>query len=641
MAVTEYSQAKKMAEKAAKSAISEGKYPYPTALDDFLKNDMIAGEEPLGVIDIPLSRIAGTKTTGRQNSFAHNFMPLLGEDTEFATKWQALYNSQLEEGIRIPIVAYEYMSRYYVQEGNKRVSVMKFVGGDTISASVIRIMPINKEDPEVKRYFEYLDFYNSTKLSLIFCDITDGGYEMLSNFYGKGIKDVWTDDEILQLKSDFNRFEKIYMAHDGFNLPMSTGDAFIIYLKVYGAKEIQYKSTHDLRNDVNRIWNEIRTVASGDKAVKLQLNPSENAKTGVLSGITQKVAGAVQKKRKIAFVYGKNPKDSAWTYMHDLGRAYIEDVYGDEIETTVYADADKAFSPTELLNKVVADGNNVIFATTPYLSAACLKVAVAHPDVKILNCATDSSASSIRTYYCRMYETKFLLGVIAGALSNDDNIGYIADYPIYSTIANINAFAIGAKMANPKVKVELTWSCLKDVSDPEEMFDDSIKLISGKDIIVPNKPGKDFGLYMRDTGSIKNIATTICDWGKFYQQIIDRIKNDSYKADLVANKNRAINYWWGLNAGVIELIYSDKLPREIARMVDVFTEAITWDRFSIFDTELKDNKGNLIQKSGEHMELEKIMKMNWLLDNVEGKIPGLEELKEESYPLVLLQGDTK
>lgn len=60
------------------------------------------GEHPLGRVDIPLNLIVGTKTAGRQKAFASNFMPLLGENTEFGMKWATLYDSQLNEGIREP-----------------------------------------------------------------------------------------------------------------------------------------------------------------------------------------------------------------------------------------------------------------------------------------------------------------------------------------------------------------------------------------------------------------------------------------------------------------------------------------------------------------------------------------------------------
>ena len=92
-------------------------------------------------MEIPLFLVVGTKTKGRQGAFAPDFMPAMEPDSEFASKWEALLQSQYEEGIRDPILVYEYMRRFYVLEGNKRVSVSKYVGGTTILAEVHRILP--------------------------------------------------------------------------------------------------------------------------------------------------------------------------------------------------------------------------------------------------------------------------------------------------------------------------------------------------------------------------------------------------------------------------------------------------------------------------------------------------------------------
>ena len=70
-----------------------------------------------------------------------DFLPILPENSEFARKWITLYEAQMEEGIRDPILVYEFMHRFYVQEGNKRVSVMKYLDASRIMARVIRVIP--------------------------------------------------------------------------------------------------------------------------------------------------------------------------------------------------------------------------------------------------------------------------------------------------------------------------------------------------------------------------------------------------------------------------------------------------------------------------------------------------------------------
>lgn len=103
--------------------------------------------------------MVGTKTTGRTMAFASNFMPLLPEDTEFASKWLSLCMAHMEEGIHDAIKAYEYMGRFYVQEGNKRVSVLKYFGADSIFATVTRVVPRFNDTPEIREYYEFMEYY--------------------------------------------------------------------------------------------------------------------------------------------------------------------------------------------------------------------------------------------------------------------------------------------------------------------------------------------------------------------------------------------------------------------------------------------------------------------------------------------------
>ena len=154
MALEEYQKAKKQAEKARRRAMLQNKNPYLPCLNDLLKNAETAGQVPVGLLEIPLSLVAGTVTESRQNAFADNFMPLMDASSEFANKWMRLYEAQIDEGIRDPIEVYEYMHYFYVQEGNKRVSVLKSLDVPSIEANIIRIMPYKNDDPAVLLYYE-------------------------------------------------------------------------------------------------------------------------------------------------------------------------------------------------------------------------------------------------------------------------------------------------------------------------------------------------------------------------------------------------------------------------------------------------------------------------------------------------------
>ena len=114
MAVPEYSKARRMAQKAYRQDMVARRNPYLQVLDEILSMWDIMGETDLGLIEIPISQIVGTKTVGRTRAFAGNFMPLLPENSEFAEKWSALYRSHLEEGIREPVIACEFLNCYYI-----------------------------------------------------------------------------------------------------------------------------------------------------------------------------------------------------------------------------------------------------------------------------------------------------------------------------------------------------------------------------------------------------------------------------------------------------------------------------------------------------------------------------------------------
>ena len=154
-----YQKAQKMGQRDYREKTAAGESPYLPVLDDLLKNVQVENQLPLGLIEVPLDLMVGTKTAGRTAAFAANFMPLLDVRTEFAAKWTALCVAHLDEGIRDPVRCFEYMGKFYVQEGNKRVSVLKFFGASSVMANVTRVVPCYSEDPAVRMYYEFMRYY--------------------------------------------------------------------------------------------------------------------------------------------------------------------------------------------------------------------------------------------------------------------------------------------------------------------------------------------------------------------------------------------------------------------------------------------------------------------------------------------------
>ena len=147
MSVQDYLSAVKIGKKEYHACVNKGTYPYLPVLEDIIDENSIDREVSLGSDQIPLRLVVGTCTAGRTTAFADNFMPILDWGTEFSAKWASLSDSQVNEGIRDDIKVYEYMNKFYVLEGNKRVSVLKYFKAVTVSAQVISCLLYTSPSP--------------------------------------------------------------------------------------------------------------------------------------------------------------------------------------------------------------------------------------------------------------------------------------------------------------------------------------------------------------------------------------------------------------------------------------------------------------------------------------------------------------
>lgn len=633
MSEEDYSRAQKLGKKEYQSRMMRGLQPTLEVLDDILPPKGSYSEVPLGLVQIPSDQIVGTRTDGRSNAFASNFMPILKQNSEFARKWATLSTSHLEEGIREPIKAYEYMNKFYVLEGNKRVSVAKYFDVDSIPGTVIRIVPKRTNEKENVIYYEYMDFYNVSKVNYLYMSKV-GNFPKLQAALGKEQGEMWSDEDRENFSSVFYRFQMEYRARGGDKLSITEGDAFLAFLGVYGYEELLEKTTSEINDLVGKTWEEFLLLEAED-VIDLKMDPT-NEKKPLLSRILPTSVSRL----KVAFIYAKTPASSAWTYAHELGRLYLEQAFPDEI-TTFYYDNATQENIDDYIEAAINCGSNIIFTTSPSFAQASVKAAIENPEVRILNCSLNTSHRYIRTYYARMHEAKFLMGALAGALTTNDKLAYVGDYPIYGSIANINAFAIGAKMVNPRAKVYLEWSSMKDIDIAERLKEIGAGCISGKDMVIPEESTREFGIYALDGEHTRSLAMPLWHWGKFYEQLIRTIMDGTWKYDDNSYEKRAINYWWGMSAGVIDVICSKNIPGETKRLIELLKQSIVSQQFSPFSGILYSQNGMVQGDPKRSLTPEEIITMDWLAENVVGIIPKTEELQEQAKPVTLQQGVNK
>ncbi len=642
--MNDYSRARKAGLREVSRDISAGRFPYLTSLEYIASVSDTAGEYPIGLMEIPVTMIAGTKTAGRQNAFSSGFMPILAEGSEFALKWQTLYDSQEREGIRDPVKVYEYMQRFYVQEGNKRVSVTKFLGMPMILADITRILPKRSDEKNCRIYYEFTRFFDVCPIyELSFSE--EGSFEKLAGLLGRDLVNPWPDDEVINLRSEYRKFAELFEAKGGERLNLTPGDAFLTYLGIFGTDGLSGGADAIVKNRIGKIWNEI-LVKTRDDNIALIETPAEIEKAGakkpaeaVFSAILRDRVYTREKPLKAAFIYDRTTEESRWVYGHELGRNELEQRFGGIVDTVKFEGCADDESIRRAVEAAVADEDELIITTSPAQMAETLRCAIEYPKVKFMNCSINLANNAVRTYYGRMYEAKFLMGALAASVAENHLIGFRADYPIYGTLANINAFAIGAAMIDPYAKIYLTWSSRRDDNWREELRSIGVSVYSGPDLIRPQRASREYGIYQTGSdGSVFNLAAPVWDWGRYYELIVRTILDGTWNAREIRRPDQALNYWWGMQSGVIDVIMSDRISYYSKKLVMTLKNALIAGTLNPFDGELRSQDGTIKGADSGRLSNLEIIKMDWLNDNVIGTIPDMSELKEPAKETVQVSG---
>ena len=627
-AADEYALALRKGQKEYRERLMEGRNPHPLILDELLPESTVDSVQNVGTIEIPAERIVGVRSAGRISAFTANFLPLLEQKSEFAAKWIMLCAAHLgDTGITDPIECYEYLGNFYVQEGNKRVSVLRHFGATRIPANVKRILPPISDNARIRAYYEFLEFYKTAR-TYLFQFRRPGDYAKLLTHMGKKPGEPWTEEEQRLLRAYYQYFLDAFHAQSPGTGEVLPEEALLLWLDLYPYQDLGRMSSSELKKSLAALWEDILSAAKSD-SVQMQTKAQDSTKTNFIGWLT------AADHLNVAFVHQLDAGRSTWVLGHEEGREHIEKLFGSKITARSYYDANTPEQAEAAIEQAVADGAQVVFTTSPPLSRATLKAAVKHTKVRFLNCSVDQPYSSIRTYYGRMYEAKFITGAIAGAMAGDDRIGYISGYPIFGVPASINAFALGAQMTNPRAQIELRWSCLPGTPQAD-FFADGIRVVSNRSVPTHSKVYMDFcsyGTYLMDSmGELVSLGSPVWGWGKFYEFVLRSIFSGGWKQE--KGLSTALNYWLGMDSGVIGLNLSDKLPEGIRQMAKILEKGMCDGTIDPFLRRIVAQDGTVKNNGKKQFTPEEILHMDWLCENVIGSIPAYEELLPVSQPLV-------
>ncbi|MCM0646845.1 BMP family ABC transporter substrate-binding protein [Clostridium swellfunianum] len=622
-----FEDARKLAIREYNKSVSNGQIGYLPSLEGILKDTEIVAQVDLGLIEIPLKKIIGTYTHLRSLSFAKNFMPLI--DTEFRVKWSSLCDAHLKDGIRDSIKVYEYLNWFYVVEGNKRVSVLKYFDAYSVSANVTRLIPkLDENNKAIRLYYEFLKFNKITGVHSIWLS-KEGSYEKLLGYLKKfNPGSSFFDNKYKYFEVYiYNTFRKIYLSSGGNKLSITTGDALLEYIKIYGVPKTINEDK--LTSRMKEFLKELEVLSNSD-SIDLSTTPLESSQSKVINTLTSLVIP--RKKLKIAFAYARTIENSGWTYAHELGRLHLETVLGDQITTSYIENVPEDKNAYTVFKELANDGNDIIFTTSPIYLNSTLKCALEFPQIKFFNCSEAHPYKHVGNYYGRTYEPRFLTGIIAGSMTKNNIIGYVATSPTPEVISSINAFALGAKMVNPYAVVKVAWtnewnSRVKFTDAGGKLIKEGADIICNRTLDVPHTVSHDYGVYsmlctidsQRGVPD-KYLATPIWNWGVFYEKIVKNILNETFKTviDMFSTSSKLINFWWGIDTGVVDIFYSKELiPPETQKLVNLMKKMVMNNAYTPFTGPIYDKDGTLKVNNDETATYEQILSMDWFVENVE------------------------
>jgi len=329
---------------------------------------------------------------------------------------------------------------------------------------------------------------------------------------------------------------------------------------------------------------------------------------------------------KAAWIYVGPVGDAGWSFAHDLGRKAAEAHFGDKLQTTFVESVPEGADAERVIRDLAQQGNKIIFATSFGYMEPMLKVAAEFPDVKFEHATGYKTADNMRIYDASFYQDTYMAGVIAGTMTKTNTLGFVGSFPIPEVLRNINAYALGARSVNPKVKVKVVW--VNTWFDPPKESDAAQSLINqGADVLLQNtdstavlqtaeKNGKyAFGWDsdMSAFGPKAHLASAIVEWGPYYIKAIDDVKNGTWKTERTV---------WGVKEGLNDLIkIADVVPADAKAKVEEIKAGLKAGTFDPFTGPIKDNTGKEVLAAGQVGDQAFRDGINFFVQGVEGKVP--------------------
>ena len=358
---------------------------------------------------------------------------------------------------------------------------------------------------------------------------------------------------------------------------------------------------------------------------------SEPASASTGTSESASATGGIPKDEiKVGVIHLSDPAEgSGYTYTHDQGIIGMQQNLGlsdDQIVRKISVDDTDAAAVETAITECVEEGCNIIFATSWGYMDTCEALAEEFPDV-IFSHGTGykSNGTNINNYFGRIYQARYLSGIIAGMKTETNKIGYVAAMGQENgeVTSGCNAFAMGVASVNPDAEVYV--SVTNSWFDPEGEKQAAERLIAeGCDVIGqhcdtpnPQTAAEEHGVWgvgynsdMTKDAPGATLTSVIWDWSVYYTKAVQNVIDGTWVAG-----EKVDNYFGDMADGLVTLgeFNSDLVTDEMIAKVEEVKAQIVSGEWDVFDgkTEIMDNEGNAHTLEGADYG-----SCNWYYENV-------------------------
>jgi len=326
---------------------------------------------------------------------------------------------------------------------------------------------------------------------------------------------------------------------------------------------------------------------------------------------------------KVGFVYIGTINDEGYTQAHDQGRLALEEM---GIQTMYVEGVPENADCEKAIRDLIDQGCNVIYANSFNYMDYVLKVAKEFPDVKFGHATGITTADNVSTYMGRIYQARYLSGIVAGMKTQVNKIGYVAAVPIPEVIRGINAFTLGVQSVNPDATVEVIWT--NTWFDPAVEKQAAIELLNkGVDVLAQHQDTTACQIAAQEKGAFAigyntptpdaapqaYLTAPLFHWEKFYVDDVQHILDGTWTS-------RA--YWEGLTSGMVSLdALTDNCAEGTAEAVAEAQAKIESGELEPFTGPIADQNDEIKVADGVRMTDAEMLSFDWFVKGVIGTIP--------------------